>query len=70
MDPSFCVFFYLPARTQLNAAHAQLNKKIETGNFDVLMGNLLISNEPLDGISRNLAGKYFSQQVNGLSQKI
>ena len=47
-----------------------VKQKIETGNFDVFVGNLLISNEPLDRILRNLAGKYFSQQVNGLSQKI
>ena len=34
------------------------------------MGKSLISNEPLDRILRNLAGKYLSQQVIGLLQKI
>ena len=42
--------FHLPTRTQLNAAHAQLNKKIKTGHYDVFMGNSLISNELLDRI--------------------
>ena len=47
-----------------------VKQKIENGNFDVFMGNSLISNELLDIILRNLAGKYFSQQVNSLAQKI
>ena len=33
------------------------------------MGNSLISNKLLVRILRNLAGEYFSQQVNDLSQK-
>ena len=61
--------FHLPVGNPVKCSACAVKQKIETGNFGVFMGNLPISNEPVNRILRNLAGKYFSEQVNGLTQK-
>ena len=50
----FCKIFAIAVRTQLNAAHAQLNKKIANGWFFDhldLPGKARVSQEPLNRIS-------------------
>ena len=53
-EPSNFQLLFVTERTQLNATHAQLPKKIEIDHFS---RNMLISNDPFVRISGNLAEK-------------
>ena len=59
-------------KTQLNAADAQLNKKLQMDDFfyqlDVL-GMARVSQEPLDRISENLERRYFRQRLREIQSE-
>ena len=66
-EPSNFQLLFVTEITQLNATHAQLLEKIET---DCFSRNVLISNDPVDRILRNLAKKLIREHMIDLSRKI